>query len=63
MKMIDDAQNMRFLGGIHERLKQWKLSLIDLNHIANGKITRRRKEMLKRSHTIEASWWVVQADN
>jgi len=58
----DDEQHFRFMMRIHDPLKQWKLSPMDLE-------SRRRWEaytlamevMLERTHIPEAPWWIVEA--
>jgi polyphosphate kinase 2 len=60
----DDEQNLRFLGRIHDPLKQWKLSPMDLESRRRWEDYTRAKEiMLERTHIPEAPWWVVQADD
>ena len=60
----DEEQHLRFLGRIHDPLKQWKLSPMDLESRRRWEEpTRSAKEiMLDRTHIAEAPWWVVQAD-
>lgn len=58
----DDEQHLRFLGRIHDPLKQWKLSPMDLESRRRWEEYTKAKEiMLKRTHIPEAPWWVVQA--
>jgi polyphosphate kinase 2 len=60
--ITDEEQHLRFLGRIHDPLKQWKLSPMDLESRRNWEAYTRAKEvMLERSHIPEAPWWVVQA--
>jgi polyphosphate kinase 2 len=60
--ITDSEQNLRFLGRIHDPLKQWKLSPMDLESRRRWEDYTRAKEiMLQRSHIPEARWWVVQA--
>jgi polyphosphate kinase 2 len=60
--ITDEEQNLRFLGRIHDPLKQWKLSPMDLESRRRWEDYTRAKEiMLQRSHIPEARWWVVQA--
>lgn len=60
--ITDDEQNMRFLSRIHDPLKQWKLSPMDLESRKRWEAYTKAKEvMLERSHIPEAPWWVVQA--
>ena len=58
----DEEQNLRFLGRIHDPLKQWKLSPMDLESRRRWEeYTRAKEVMLERTHIAEAPWWVVQA--
>ena len=58
----DEEQNLRFLGRIHDPLKQWKLSPMDLESRRRWEEYTKAKEiMLERTHIPEAPWWVVQA--
>lgn len=58
----DDEQYARFLGRIHDPLKQWKLSPMDLESRRRWEEYTKAKEiMLDRTHIPEAPWWVVQA--
>ncbi|MCJ0762397.1 polyphosphate kinase 2 [Variovorax terrae] len=58
----DDEQHLRFLGRIHDPLKQWKLSPMDLESRRRWEEYTKAKEiMLERTHIAEAPWWVVQA--
>ena len=60
--ITDEEQHVRFLGRIHDPLKQWKLSPMDLESRRRWEDYTRAKEiMLERSHIPEARWWVVQA--
>ena len=58
----DDEQQLRFLGRIHDPLKQWKLSPMDMESRRRWEEYTKAKEiMLERTHIPEAPWWVVQA--
>jgi polyphosphate kinase 2 len=60
----DDEQRIRFLGRIHDPLKQWKLSPMDLESRRRWEeYTRAKEVMLERTHTPESPWWVVKADD
>jgi len=62
---ISDAeQHLRFLARIHDPLKQWKLSQMDLESRRRWEAYTKAKEvMFARTHVAEAPWWVVQADD
>jgi polyphosphate kinase len=60
--ITDDEQHLRFLGRIHDPLKQWKLSPMDLESRRRWEdYTQAKEAMLERTHIEEAPWWVVQA--
>jgi len=60
--ITDDEQHLRFLGRIHDPLKQWKLSPMDLESRRRWEEYTKAKEiMLERTHIPEAPWWIVQA--
>ena len=60
--ITDDEQHARFLGRIHDPLKQWKLSPMDLESRRRWEDYTHAKEiMIERTHIPEAPWWVVQA--
>lgn len=60
--ITDEEQHMRFLGRIHDPLKQWKLSPMDLESRRRWEeYTKAKETMLERTHIEEAPWWVVQA--
>jgi polyphosphate kinase 2 len=60
--ITDEEQYLRFLGRIHDPLKQWKLSPMDLESRRRWEDYTRAKEiMLERTHTDAARWWVVHA--
>jgi len=62
--ITDDEQHLRFLGRIHDPLKQWKLSPMDLESRRRWEdYTRVKEAMLDQTHIAEAPWWVVPADN
>ena len=58
----DDEQHARFMSRIHDPLKQWKLSPMDLESRRRWEdYTAAKEEMLERTHLSESPWWVVQA--
>ena len=49
---------------MHDPLKQWKLSPMDMESRRRWEEYTKAKEiMLARTHIEEAPWWVVQADD
>ncbi|WP_457941172.1 polyphosphate kinase 2 [Mesorhizobium sp. 10J20-29] len=60
--ITDEEQQFRFKMRIHDPLKQWKLSPMDMESRVHWEdYTRAKEEMLARTHTEDAPWWVVQA--
>lgn len=60
----DEEQQMRFLMRIHDPLKQWKLSPMDLqSRIRWEQYTKAKEDMLKRTNISEAPWYIVEADD
>lgn len=60
----DEEQHSRFISRIHDPLKQWKLSPMDLESRRRWEDYTRAKEiMLERTHISEAPWSVVPADD
>lgn len=62
--ITDEEQELRFTARIHDPLKQWKLSPMDLESRRRWEAYTKAKEvMLERTHIPEAPWWVVEADD
>ena len=62
VSITDDEQHARFLGRIHDPLKQWKLSPMDLESRRRWEdYTRAKETMIERTHIPQAPWWIVQA--
>jgi polyphosphate kinase 2 (PPK2 family) len=62
--ITDNEQHRRFMARIHDPLKQWKLSPMDLESRRCWEAYTRAKElMLERTHIPEARWWIVEADD
>ena len=60
--ITDEEQHIRFLGRIHDPLKQWKLSPMDLESRRRWEeYTKAKEVMLERTHIPEARWWLVHA--
>jgi polyphosphate kinase 2 len=60
--ITDAEQEFRFRMRIDDPLKQWKLSPMDMESRVHWEdYTRAKEEMLARTHTSDAPWWVVQA--
>jgi len=62
--ITDEEQQYRFLMRIHDPLKQWKLSPMDVQARSRWEqYTKAKEEMLHRTHIPEAPWWVVEAND
>ena len=62
--ITDDEQHFRFMSRIHDPLKQWKLSPMDLESRARWeRYTVAKEIMLERTHIPEAPWWIVEAND
>jgi len=60
--ITDDEQQLRFLMRIHDPLKQWKLSPMDVESRRRWEqYTKAKESMLERTHIPEAPWWIVEA--
>jgi polyphosphate kinase 2 len=60
--ITDDEQHLRFKMRIHDPLKQWKLSPMDLESRRRWEqYTKAKEAMIERTHIPEARWWVVEA--
>ena len=60
--ITDDEQHLRFKMRIHDPLKQWKLSPMDLESRRRWeRYTKAKETMIERTHIPEARWWVVEA--
>ena len=60
--ITDQEQEMRFNLRIHDPLKQWKLSPMDVESRRRWEdYTKAKEVMLARTHIPEAPWWVVEA--
>jgi polyphosphate kinase 2 len=58
----DEEQQLRFLSRIHDPLKQWKLSPMDMESRKRWEeYTKAKEVMLQRTHIAEAPWWVVNS--
>jgi len=62
--ITDEEQQFRFLMRIHDPMKQWKLSPMDLqSRVRWEDYTTSKEEMLMRTNIDEAHWWIVQAND
>jgi len=62
LSITDEVQHLRFQMRIHDPIKQWKLSPMDLESRSRWEeYTKAKEEMLERTHIPEAPWWIVDA--
>jgi len=62
--ITDQEQQLRFLMRIHDPMKQWKLSPMDLqSRVRWEEYTKAKEEMLERTNIPEAHWWIVEGND
>ena len=62
--ITDEEQQMRFLMRIHDPMKQWKLSPMDLqSRVRWEQYTKAKEEMLARTNIPEAPWYIVEGND
>jgi polyphosphate kinase 2 len=62
--ITDEEQQMRFLMRIHDPMKQWKLSPMDLqSRVRWEEYTRAKEDMFARTNIPEAPWYIVEGDD
>ena len=62
--ITDEEQQMRFLMRIHDPMKQWKLSPMDLqSRVRWEQYTKAKEEMLHRTNIPEAPWYIVEGND
>src|SRR5215471_9119404 len=62
--ITDEEQQLRFLMRIHDPMKQWKLSPMDLqSRVRWEDYTRAKEEMFARTNIAEAPWFIVEAND
>ena len=62
--ITDEEQQLRFLMRIHDPLKQWKLSPMDLeSRVRWERYTKAKEEMLARTNIPEAPWYIVEGND
>ncbi len=60
----DEEQQLRFLMRIHDPLKQWKLSPMDLeSRVRWEQYTKAKEITFARSNTKQAPWYIVEAND
>lgn len=62
--ITDEEQQFRFLMRIHDPMKQWKLSPMDLqSRIRWEQYTKAKEEMFDRTNITEAPWYIVEGND
>ena len=62
--ITDEEQQFRFMLRIHDPLKQWKLSEMDLqSRIKWEEYTKAKEEMFERTSTDVAPWYIVEGND
>ncbi|MEL6980257.1 MAG: polyphosphate kinase 2 [Pseudomonadota bacterium] len=62
--ITDQEQQLRFLMRIHDPMKQWKLSPMDLqSRVRWEDYTKAKEAMFERTNIPEAPWWIVEGDD
>lgn len=62
--ITDEEQQMRFLMRIHDPMKQWKLSPMDLqSRVRWEHYTKAKEEALDRTNIPEAPWYIVEGND
>ena len=62
--ITDEEQQMRFMMRIHDPLKQWKLSPMDLqSRVRWEQYTKAKEDMFARTSIPEAPWYIVEGND
>ncbi len=62
--ITDQEQQLRFLMRVHDPIKQWKLSPMDLqSRVRWEDYTKVKEEMLERTNIKEAPWFIVEGND
>lgn len=62
--ITDEEQQLRFLMRIHDPMKQWKLSPMDLeSRIRWEDYTKAKEDMFERTNIPEAPWYIVEGND
>ena len=64
LSVTDEEQQLRFLMRIHDPMKQWKLSPMDLeSRVRWEQYTKAKEEMFERTNIPEAPWHIVEGND
>ena len=62
--ITDEEQQLRFMMRIHDPMKQWKLSAMDLeSRIRWEQYTKAKEEMFERTSIDQAPWYIVEGND
>ena len=62
--ITDEEQQNRFLVRIHDPIKQWKLSPMDLqSRVRWEQYTKAKEDMVERTNIAEAPWYIVEGND
>lgn len=62
--ITDEEQQLRFLMRVHDPMKQWKLSPMDLqSRVRWEAYTKAKEEMFERTNIPEAPWYIVEGND
>lgn len=62
--ITDEEQQLRFLMRIHDPMKQWKLSPMDLqSRVRWEQYTKAKEQMFARTNIPEAPWYIVEGND
>lgn len=62
--ITDEEQQMRFMMRIHDPMKQWKLSPMDLqSRVRWEQYTKAKEEMFERTSIADAPWYIVEGND
>ena len=64
LSITDEEQQLRFMIRIHDPMKQWKLSPMDLqSRVRWEQYTKAKEEMFARTSIPEAPWYIVEGND
>ena len=62
--ITDEEQQLRFLMRIHDPIKQWKLSPMDLqSRVRWEQYTKAKEDMFERTNIPEAPWYILEGND
>ena len=62
--ITDEEQQLRFMMRIHDPMKQWKLSPMDLqSRVRWEEYTKVKEDMFAKTNIPEAPWWIIEGND